>query len=90
MWLTFFVPFNMVTSPTPASLVDPAISALLASMTLSTGAESGVSLGGSSEPVLVGGENHGPGKFCDNFLASLEAVAVGGSGAGGEDFPRCK
>ena len=75
----------MVTSPTPASSVDPALSALLASTSLSTGGDSGVRSGGSAEPVLVEGMDRGPGELRDDFLASLEAVAVGGSGAVGED-----
>ena len=71
----------MVTSSTPASSVDPALSALLASATLSSGGESERSVSADTAFVEV---DVSSGESKSDFLASLEA-AVGGSGVGTAD-----
>ena len=64
----------MVTLPTSASSMYPKLSGCPASTTLLY----------SYEPVFIDGMPHGPGEFHEDFLHSLEAVAVAGSSAGGK------
>ena len=77
--------FTVVTLPTPVLPVDPALYALLASMTLSSREASGAASGESSKTMLVDVLGHGTGELLYDFLASLEAVAVEGIIAIGTD-----
>ena len=62
----------MVTSSTPSSSVDPALSTLLASATLSSGGEPGSGCSRSSDTAFVGTDVPS-GEFKGDLLASLEA-----------------